>query len=191
MNRCYCRPTAEKLRSGRRYSRLGCRNLGLGGTDGCLSAQKAGPNIIKLLHCNRILFRQDLKAIQSFSQCLQFGLALGEPSRSGLLFAQSLVYLAHGRFDCIMCLLQLGLGLATLRLQVLGIHACQNLTGGHKITFIRQDFLNAAGALGGDIDLNRFDPAVATDQTIFRCFRLHVSPRVESTSGHCDSDDQP
>src|SRR5690242_13865490 len=74
-------------------------------------------------------------------------------------------------------------------LQVPSIHPGHHLTGFHHIAFIRQQFHNAAGELGVDVDLVGLDASVAERDSRRQLAMVLLPPVGSSDHGH-DGDDQ-
>ena len=55
----------------------------------------------------------------------------------------------------------LGFGFLQRGRKVLGVHTCDDLAGFDHVTFVGKHFGDAPGELSVDVDLIRFDPAVA------------------------------
>ncbi len=97
-----------------------------------------------------------------------------------------------GSFHRALSLLQLGLGLPALGVEHLRVHVCDDLPGGDKVALVDENVLDAARRLGGDVDLHRFDAAVAAGEAVTQLFRLEIAPAQKDETGrnHNESDPQ-
>ena len=80
-------------------------------------------------------------------------------------------------------------GFALLGLQALDLHARQWLTGFHELAFLHQDFSDAAGVFGGDVDFGGFDAAVAADQAFGCLCAAPLLPAIGAQGG-CGNDER-
>ena len=89
-----------------------------------------------------------------------------------------------------MALLRLpdgGLRFIERSLQVARIHARDHLAGFDQVAFVGQDFADAGGVFGVDIDLVGFEPAIAEDDA-GRQWRVKSLPPVIGPAGAAAQD---
>ena len=81
-----------------------------------------------------------------------------------------------------------GFGLAALGLQLLGVHACQNLARADEVAFVDQDLADSSRRLGGDVDLDGLDAAVAACEPRWQCVGVAVLPIVIAAAREQDGE---
>jgi hypothetical protein len=74
-------------------------------------------------------------------------------------------------------------------LQLRRIHARQHLISFDQISFVHEDFFDAARVFGGDVDLIGLDPAIARDDPC-RQLRLPALPPLPGSDEHRDHEHQ-
>ncbi len=75
-----------------------------------------------------------------------------------------------------------------LRLQLLGVHARQDLARAHEVAFAHQDLADPARRLGRDVDLDRFDAAIAAGEACRQRVGIAVLPVVIAATCKEDGD---
>ena len=79
--------------------------------------------------------------------------------------------------------MQLRLGLATLRFELLRIHTGKHLPGGNEIPLIDQYFFDASRRFSRHVNLDRLDPAVATRYPFKRIASEEFLPSIIAAPG--------
>ena len=96
-----------------------------------------------------------------------------------------------GGLQGVAAALQLGLGLASLGFQTSGIHACHHLIRFDEVALVDQDLRHPSCELGGDVDLRRFDAAVAAGEGVAQPLGLEPVPERDASEEEGGADDQP
>ncbi|MNT25197.1 hypothetical protein D3C72_1607040 [compost metagenome] len=128
--------------------------------------------------------QQLLRARIGLGGGIKLGLALFHYRQRRGLFRLPLGDKAVGRIDCYFRTAELCFGLTLPRFQLGGVHLRQHLPGLHEIAFAHHDVLKAAGGFGGNIDLDRLDPAVAGRETGRQPLPLQLRPGKVSGNGN-------
>jgi hypothetical protein len=126
--------------------------------------------------------------IELAARGVELGNALVDHGLGGLAFGLALVHQVLGGLDIDRRALELRLGLAVLRLQLLGVHAGQNLARADEVAFADQNLADPARRLGRDVDLDRFDAAVAAGEACRQRVGIAVLPVVIAAACNEDGD---
>ena len=121
---------------------------------------------IELLRRVEALGDELLRALHLLFGKRDFAFALGDDGQRGLLGLAALGGDGRGGGLGVLGAAHAGLRLAQRGFERGDVHLGEGLPGRHRVAFADGDGFEAAGELGGDVDLRRFEPAVALHEAL-------------------------
>ncbi len=122
--------------------------------------------IVALLRRRGAFARKRFRPAKPLAGRIEFGFPLADSGERCRAFALPLPHLGLRDLDGIERLGELRLRFRKLSRERLDIHMGDDLAGFHQLAFFGDDIADAARRFRRDIDLERFQPAIATDDTL-------------------------